>query len=287
MPLGSFVTSACSFDDGTVLLNIAVLTGNALVTKRFGSDSFAYYPFPFPVDVNAPPFERSLDLVTMRRPRGCDCLAARKAADGLAVLARDGTSQRVQYIEHVRTRPYKPVNEIRDTSDLPIPFSMHASVSGDTAFVWFGGKTCNHRCIDLYRVPICATSRSESRDPPASACIIFQSRAIASCCWATMTASPPWPHSGCPSGRPSDGGARRLRRRSRRPLRDRSLAPPGAPRERQSRRASFAGCWTSHCRRRFAVRGRHPEFAMPRCTSSTPRNVPSAAWIARRCGAPP
>ncbi len=152
VPHGAFINSICSFDDGRFVVNIAVMSGPSLFVGRFNSDSSAEFRFPFDFD-KARPLDHSVDLVSTAAAGYGGCFASRKAAPGMALLAKDGTARQADFIERVRPRPYKPPEAVRDTADLPIAFSLKAGVRGSAAFVWFGGSSCAGRCIDLYSIP--------------------------------------------------------------------------------------------------------------------------------------
>ncbi len=150
VPRGLFIGGACSLDDGSMILDAAVLGGPSLYRARFGETSSDVYRFPFDT-AGGHPNHRALSLASTAR--GSGCFAARKVTAGMAVLAAAGPGPARGFIESPKERPFKDASMIRDTSDLPIQFALRSGVSGDTAFVWFGGTKCHSRCIDFYSLP--------------------------------------------------------------------------------------------------------------------------------------
>lgn len=159
-PLGRFVGSLCSLHDGTIIAGVATLSGVSVYATHFGAASPTPYPFPFDTAARPTPLDHAMDLASTRRTDNQGCFATRKAAEGMALLAADGATSKTNFVERLSQRPVKPPEEMRDTSDLPIPFSLKSSVSQDTAYVWFGGRSCAHRCIDLYSIPALTYIRS-------------------------------------------------------------------------------------------------------------------------------
>lgn len=151
-PLGRFVGSLCSLNDGTIIASVATLSGVSIYVTHFGAASPTPYPFPFDTVARRTPLDHAMDLASSRAGN-YGCLSTRKADEGMALLAASGVTVRANYVERLRQRPVKPPEEMRDTSDLPIPFSLKSAISADTAYVWFGGNSCAHRCIDLYAIP--------------------------------------------------------------------------------------------------------------------------------------
>jgi hypothetical protein len=152
-PLGRFVGSLCSLNDGTMIASVATLSGVSVYATRFGAGSPQPYPFPFDTAARRTPLDHAMDLAPTRRTDKYGCLATRKADEGMALLTAGGAASKASYVERIHQRPVKPPEEMRDTSDLPIPFSLKSTISAETAYVWFGGKSCAHRCIDLYSIP--------------------------------------------------------------------------------------------------------------------------------------
>lgn len=151
VPHGLSVDDVCSLEDGTMIVAVTVLRGPSLFRTRFGQSTAE--PFRFPFDTaRAHPLHLAVGLAST--PSGANgCFAARKLTAGMAMLSKAGPGVPRAFVESPRQRPFKDPAQIRDTSDLPIPFALRAGVNGDTAFVWFGGTSCHSRCIDFYSLP--------------------------------------------------------------------------------------------------------------------------------------
>lgn len=151
-PHGLGITAMCSFSDGRVLVNVAVMTGTSLyVTDFVGSDP---EPLALPFDTaSGSPLDRAVDLASAAPSDVDGCVGTRKTNRGMALLRETGPPVLADYVETVVQRPYKPPQLLNDTTDLPIPFSRRAGVTDGHVWVWFGGESCASRCIDFYRLP--------------------------------------------------------------------------------------------------------------------------------------
>ena len=150
VPHGLFIGGGCSLDDGSMILDAAVMGGPSLFRAAFGQEAPEIVRFPFDT-AGAHPMHRVLALASASAR--ADCFAARKLTAGMTVLSKAGAASPRSFIESPTERPFKDPSAIRDTSDLPIQFALRAGVTGDTAFVWFGGTRCHSRCIDFYSLP--------------------------------------------------------------------------------------------------------------------------------------
>lgn len=149
VPHGLFVSSMCSEADGAVVLNYATMSGTSLLTTRVGSRTATDIPFPFPPitgDLN-PSLGYAIDLVSVS---GGGCFGARKAAPGMLWIGPRDSVHTGSYVERLHQRATRPPAQMRDTSDLPIPFSLDVGSFDGVVYVWFGGTTCANRCIDFY-----------------------------------------------------------------------------------------------------------------------------------------
>jgi len=158
VPGGLFVGGVCSYPDGSMLLSVPGPPQLALFSFRFGDTRGEPASFPF-VSKGDNLAGSAMDL-TSTPPESGVCLASRKTEEGLASLSERGAIATGSFVEHVRQRPYLPPSEIKDTSDIPIPFSLRNGVLGHEAFVWFGGVTCASRCVDFYDFPSLRYRRS-------------------------------------------------------------------------------------------------------------------------------
>ena len=157
-PHGLSMASICALRNGTTLSNVVSMGPDVpLYTKRFGESES---PPTTGAMSRFRDMEGVVDLTSLGVAGLDGCLASRKVFDGLAIVGPDGDSILTPYIEHVTQRPLKPPEQIRDTSDIPIPFSLRSGVAGDKAYVIFGGQTCASRCIDFYDLPSLAYSHS-------------------------------------------------------------------------------------------------------------------------------
>lgn len=151
VPLGQFVAGLCSFSSGDVLLYSPAPPNSATITFRFGSQATKQFPFPF--DPSAPNLiAHALDLTSIPGGR-YGCIASKKTGDGIAALSPGIPSVTGSFVERLQQRPFKAPSEVRDTSDIPIPFSLRSGFDGTSAYVWFGGKSCAARCVDFYSMP--------------------------------------------------------------------------------------------------------------------------------------
>ncbi|MES2306142.1 MAG: PQQ-binding-like beta-propeller repeat protein [Gemmatimonadota bacterium] len=151
VPMGQFVAGLCSFANGDVLLYVPAPPSSALITVRLGSRVTNRFPFPF--DPSSPNLmAHALDLASVPANK-YGCVASKKTEDGIATLNPESSPVVGKFVERLEQRAYKPPAQIRDTSDIPIPFSLRTGFDGTSAYVWFGGKSCASRCIDFYSMP--------------------------------------------------------------------------------------------------------------------------------------
>lgn len=147
VPKGHFVAGLCPIRSGMVVMHYAALQGSRLALIEVDSGRQRDLPALFPGPARDPN-EGVFDLSAAGNNQ---CIATRKTASGMVVFAVDGAARRGEFVERIRQRPYVPVAQIRDTSQLPIPFSLSSATSGNRVYVWFGGSTsCRFRCIDVY-----------------------------------------------------------------------------------------------------------------------------------------
>lgn len=151
VPGGFFLNSLCATDEKSFILNAAVMAGPSLFSGSFGSSRTTGLKFPFVTDGSSP-LETALVLAPVPHRPGT-CVAARRSDDGLALMTRAGAGPVVPFVERVVQRPFKPPQQMTDTTDLPIPFAKRVWATADEVLVWFGGRTCHGRCIDIYSLP--------------------------------------------------------------------------------------------------------------------------------------
>lgn len=147
-PMGQFMTALCAFRDRSVLVSVAGFPAQSLIVVRLDGAKATGTSYPFPFSASTSLMAAAIDLTERSDADGC--LASRKTEDGMALLGTAEAQRQTSFVEVVRQRPYKPPSEIKDTSDLPIPFSLKSGSDGSEFFVWFGGNTCHSRCIDWY-----------------------------------------------------------------------------------------------------------------------------------------
>ena len=153
-PNGRFITGLCSLHDGRLVLETATMSGTPFLLATLGSNDITPLRFPFDTGGHAQMLDFAADLAPVTLPSGATaCTASRKTADGLAIIPTTATSKAVPFIEHGKQREVKPVEQIRDTSDLPIAFSLRSGQLGSFGYVWFGGSECGRHCIDFYATP--------------------------------------------------------------------------------------------------------------------------------------
>lgn len=159
VPLGQFVTAICVRSNGDALINVPGPEDQAVLVLPADGSKYRPHGILFPPGSRNPlALGGAVDFAATGRNH--DCVASRKMDDGLAVLDAKGVARRGRFVESLRQRPFKSYAEIRDTADLPLSFSLHAGFDGDDVFVWFGGKSCAKRCIDLYDPATLAYKRS-------------------------------------------------------------------------------------------------------------------------------
>ncbi|MBK7595525.1 MAG: hypothetical protein IPJ11_09840 [Gemmatimonadetes bacterium] len=160
VPMGQFVTAVCVRPNGDALLNVPGREEDAMVLLPANGSRERRYGVLFPPGSQNPlGTGGAVDLV-QTGGKSSKCIAARKMDEGLAALDVDSVVRRGRFIESVRQRPFKSYAEVKDTSELPIPFSLHAGYDGREVYVWFGGKSCARRCIDFYDPATLAYRRS-------------------------------------------------------------------------------------------------------------------------------
>lgn len=150
VPGGLNIGNACSLADGSMVLSATVLGGPSLFRTAFGRERAETVRLPFDT-ARMHPYHGAMELAPT--PDGAACFAARKVTGGMALLPTTGPAVPRAFVESPVQRPFKEAAEIRDTTDLPIPFALRAGASGSTAFVWFGGTQCRNHCIDFYSLP--------------------------------------------------------------------------------------------------------------------------------------
>lgn len=146
VPMGQFVGAICSFHDRTVLLSVAAIPSRSLILVHLDGSKAPEYRYPFAAsDVL---MDSPIDLTARADAEGC--VATRKTGDGMAQLGPTAPQARASFVEVLRQRPFKLPSEIKDTADMPIPFSLTSGSDRTEFFVWFGGSACRSRCIDWY-----------------------------------------------------------------------------------------------------------------------------------------
>ncbi len=144
VPNGLFVAGLCAVSPSTVVMHYAAMNGPQLMTVDLVSGRTSVIPEQF----TPAPDNPNATIYDLAGAGSNGCVASRKSAPGWSLFKAGAPSRTVPFVETLSQRKYVPYSQIKDTTQLPIPFSLDVAVDGASLFVWFGGKTsCAFRCV--------------------------------------------------------------------------------------------------------------------------------------------